>query len=70
MINPLESCRHCRFFHLDQTIVSTGRGFCRRFPPNGRNGWPMVDPADFCGEFGRGSGPAEAQPQAALERAA
>lgn len=54
----LETCTSCRFFIMDDP--KDDAGYCRRFPPvyvSSEDGasiaYPVVVPADWCGEYKR-----------------
>lgn len=50
MDQPKETCSTCRFFQTDDERTGNRSHACRRYPPDS-DGWPSVNPNDWCGEF-------------------
>lgn len=41
-----QSCADCKFYETDN-------GYCLRYPPD-TQGWPVVQPDEWCGEYAQG----------------
>lgn len=54
-----QTCGNCYFVRRKVWVDSGEKYYCHRHPPEREFAhatcpWPQVDPADWCGEYGRG----------------